>query len=60
MMNEGRMQAFGPKDEVLAQILRREPPRPAAGQPFQPNFQTQLQAQPPALKAVGNGQETAS
>ncbi|TCM53760.1 ATP-binding protein PrsD [Rhizobium sp. PP-F2F-G48] len=60
MMSEGRMQAFGPKDEVLAQILRRDTPRPAAAQPFQSHAQAQLQAQPPTLKAVGNGQEAAS
>lgn len=52
MMNEGRMQAFGPKEEVLAQILRRDPQRPAAAAP--------QQLQPQMLKIVGEGQETAS
>lgn len=47
MMNEGRMQAFGPKDEVLAQILRKE------------NRQPQI-ASPASLKVVGEGQESAS
>ncbi|MFP5077082.1 type I secretion system permease/ATPase [Rhizobium sp. YIM 134829] len=48
MMADGRMQAFGPKDEVLAQILR------------QPGRQSQV-AQvggPAALKVVSDGPET--
>ncbi len=28
VMQQGRAQAFGPKDEVLAKVLRREPPGP--------------------------------
>lgn len=47
MMNEGRMQAFGPKEEVLAQILRKE------------NRQPQITS-PAPLKVVGEGQESAS
>lgn len=43
MMNEGRMQAFGPKDEVLAQILRKDRPQTASPKP---------------LKIVGDGQES--
>ncbi|MCV9966602.1 type I secretion system permease/ATPase [Pararhizobium sp. BT-229] len=46
MMNEGRMQAVGPKDEVLAQILRKE------------NRQPQI-ASPASLKVVGEGQDSA-
>jgi len=46
MMNEGRMQAFGPKDEVLAKILRQEsrPPQVAGAA---------------NLKVVGEGQDNA-
>ncbi|OLP57343.1 type I secretion protein [Rhizobium rhizosphaerae] len=29
VMKDGRMQAFGPRDETLAQVLRRDTPRPA-------------------------------
>ncbi|WP_426229846.1 type I secretion system permease/ATPase [Pararhizobium sp. DWP3-4] len=47
MMNEGRMQAFGPKDEVLAQILRKD------------NRQPKI-ASHGSLKVVGEGQESAS
>ncbi|WP_438751724.1 type I secretion system permease/ATPase [Pararhizobium sp. O133] len=47
MMNEGRMQAFGPKEEVLAQILRKE------------NRQPQVTS-PAPLKIVSEGQESAS
>ncbi len=47
MMAEGRMQAFGPKDEVLAQILR-QPNR--QGQAAQGGGQA-------ALKVVSDGQE---
>lgn len=47
MMNEGRMQAFGPKEEVLARILRQEsrPPQVAGTA---------------NLKVVGEGQDNAS
>lgn len=47
MMNEGRMQAFGPKEEVLARILRQEsrPPQVAGAA---------------NLKVVGEGQDNAS
>lgn len=47
MMSEGRMQAFGPRDEVLAQILRKQnrPPQIAGAA---------------SLKVVGEGQESAS
>ncbi len=47
MMNEGRMQAFGPKEEVLSQILRKE------------NRQPQITS-PAPLKVVGEGQESNS
>lgn len=47
MMNEGRMQAFGPKDEVLAQILRKDPRQPQI-------------ASHGSLKVVGEGQDSAS
>lgn len=40
VMNEGRMQAFGPKEEVFEKYVRRGPPVPA----------------PAKLKAVGEGQ----
>ncbi|WP_274534277.1 type I secretion system permease/ATPase [Rhizobium sp. Root482] len=43
MMNEGRMQAFGPKDEVLTQILRKDRAQTASPKP---------------LKIVGDGQES--
>ncbi|OJF96685.1 type I secretion protein [Pararhizobium antarcticum] len=49
MMNEGRMQAFGPKEEVLSQILRKE------NQGRQPQIE---RASP--LKVVGEGQDSAS
>ncbi|OLP61142.1 type I secretion protein [Xaviernesmea oryzae] len=42
MMKDGRMQAFGPRDETLSQILRREAPRPVAASA----------GGPPALKVV--------
>jgi len=47
MMSEGRMQAFGPKDQVLAQILRKQDRQPQI-------------AGPASLKVVGEGQESAS
>ncbi len=47
MMNEGRMQAFGPKDEILAQILRKESRQPQI-------------ANAASLKIVGEGQDSAS
>ncbi|WP_075291177.1 type I secretion system permease/ATPase [Pararhizobium arenae] len=47
MMNEGRMQAFGPKEEVLSKILRQD------------NRQPQV-AGPATLKVVGEGQDDAS
>ena len=28
VMNQGRSQAFGPKDEVAAKMVRREQPKP--------------------------------
>ncbi len=49
MLNEGRMQAFGPKEEVLSQILRKE------NQSRQPQIE-----RPSPLKVVGEGQESAS
>nr|WP_255647860.1 type I secretion system permease/ATPase [Ensifer sp. IC4062] len=45
MMQDGRMQAFGPKDEVLGKVLRRE--------------RVQQAERPSALKIVGDGQEVA-
>ncbi|MCA1404168.1 type I secretion system permease/ATPase [Ensifer sp. IC3342] len=45
MMQDGRMQAFGPKDEVLGKVLRRERVQ-------------QAERQAP-LKIVGDGQEVA-
>ncbi len=45
MMNEGRMQAFGPKEEVLSKILRQESRPPQVGGPAN-------------LKVVGEGQES--
>lgn len=42
VMNEGRMQAFGPKDEVFEKFVRRPPPVAGPG--------------PAKLKAVGEGQ----
>lgn len=47
MMNDGRMQAFGPKDEVLSQILRKDKRMPQIANPAQ-------------LKIVAEGQDTAS
>jgi len=47
MMNEGRMQAFGPKDEILAQILRKESQQPQI-------------AKTASLKIVSEGQDSAS
>lgn len=47
MMSEGRMQAFGPKDQVLAQILRKQDGQPQISGPA-------------SLKVVGEGQESAS
>nr|WP_153440426.1 type I secretion system permease/ATPase [Sinorhizobium terangae] len=45
MMQDGRMQAFGPKDEVLGKVLRRE--------------RVQQAERPAPLKIVGDGQEVA-
>ncbi|THK39299.1 type I secretion system permease/ATPase [Ensifer sp. MPMI2T] len=45
MMQDGRMQAFGPKDEVLGKVLRRE--------------RVQQAERPSPLKIVGDGQEVA-
>ncbi|WEX90380.1 type I secretion system permease/ATPase [Sinorhizobium garamanticum] len=45
MMQDGRMQAFGPKDEVLGKVLRRE--------------RAQQAERPAPLKIVGDGQEVA-
>ncbi|MDK1374434.1 MULTISPECIES: type I secretion system permease/ATPase [unclassified Sinorhizobium] len=45
MMQDGRMQAFGPKDEVLGKVLRRE--------------RVQQSERPAPLKIVGDGQEVA-
>jgi ATP-binding cassette subfamily C protein PrsD len=47
MMNEGRMQAFGPKEEVLSKILRQDTRQPQV-------------AGPANLKVVGEGQDNAS